>query len=148
MDSQEEALKKAKAAYRFHIMYYYSRYRTNIVSDDSLIRKLGCFARNVLHVALSIKKPYEYLSSYYRLISKNAGNYLISFDNWTIEEIMASLCDPDLVFPTRDMAFEDIVVQAPYKTEKLLEQFYGNYMELPPEEKRVGHIPQSIFLGE
>ena len=35
---------------------------------------------------------------------------------------------------------------APGNIEKLLEQFYGDYMTLPPEEKRIGHIPETIEL--
>ena len=35
--------------------------------------------------------------------------------------------------------FEGLDVNAPECTQKWLEHMYGNYMQLPPEEKRVTH---------
>lgn len=39
---------------------------------------------------------------------------------------------------TVDMRFEDIVISVPIGYERILTQLYGNYMEFPPIEKRVG----------
>lgn len=38
-----------------------------------------------------------------------------------------------------NLEFEGIVVRAPKEYDKWLTQVYGNYMQLPPEEKRVSH---------
>ena len=38
-----------------------------------------------------------------------------------------------------ELTFEGIPVMAPKEYDKWLTQVYGNYMQLPPEEKRVGH---------
>lgn len=44
-----------------------------------------------------------------------------------------------------DLRFEGMTVKAPKEYDKLLTQLYGDYMQLPPEEKRVGHHYTAIF---
>ena len=147
VDSKEIALKKAKQARKLHILYYYSKYWTNIVRTDSISKKMISIGKNILHLFISIRKPASYLAKYYTLVSQDTGHFLISYDSWTIKEIMDSFCGKNELYPPRDIQFEDIVVMAPRELEHQLESFYGNYMKLPPEEKRVGHIPHNIFLG-
>ena len=43
------------------------------------------------------------------------------------------------IFPTQDIQFEGVVVRAPYDVHSYLTEFYGDYMQIPPEEKRVMH---------
>ncbi|MBQ8291219.1 MAG: LicD family protein [Clostridia bacterium] len=45
----------------------------------------------------------------------------------------------EMLFPVRKAPFEDTVTYIPAQAEKYLELTYGNYMQLPPEEKRVIH---------
>ena len=48
-----------------------------------------------------------------------------------------------------DMPFEDIKVKVPVGYDKILRRCYGEYMELPPVEKRVNHMPVVLqFPGE
>lgn len=48
-----------------------------------------------------------------------------------------------------DMPFEDITVKVPEGYDRILRRNYGNYMELPPREQRVNHMPAAIqFPGE
>ena len=45
--------------------------------------------------------------------------------------------------------FEDINVQVPKGYDSILKRCYGDYRVLPPEEKRVNHMPVKIkFPGE
>lgn len=44
-----------------------------------------------------------------------------------------------------DLVFEGITVKAPKEYKKWLEQVYGDYMQLPPEEKRVTHHQAEII---
>jgi len=43
------------------------------------------------------------------------------------------------VFPVVDMPFEDIVVMVPNNSDKILRSLFGNYMQIPPKEKRPQH---------
>ena len=51
------------------------------------------------------------------------------------------------VFPTVKMNFENIQVEMPNNYDKVLSDIFGNYMELPPVEKRKNHYPHLLCLG-
>ncbi len=50
--------------------------------------------------------------------------------------------------PSRKVKFEDIEIYVPYNYDRILTIFYGDYMTLPPEEKRYNHAPEVIDFGE
>ena len=53
------------------------------------------------------------------------------------------------IFPTRDISFENIPLAFPNKIEDLLTDLYGDYMQIPPPEKRKNaHICTLKFPGE
>ena len=37
------------------------------------------------------------------------------------------------------LSFEGLEISAPSEYDKILKKLYGNYMELPPEDKRISH---------
>ena len=43
------------------------------------------------------------------------------------------------VFPVKDMPFEDIVVMVPNNPDAVLRSLFGDYMQIPPKEKRPQH---------
>lgn len=145
-ESIDEARAIAEKARRIHTLFYYSKYRTNIVASDSLMLKLKCIAKNILHRIISVRKPEQYLSDYYNTVRKNKGKYIISYDSWTMNDIMASFAEYDDVFPTSSIKFEGMYVSAPHDIHKHLSKAYGDYMTLPPEQDRVGHVPFNIEL--
>lgn len=51
------------------------------------------------------------------------------------------------VFPTAKMDFENIQVEMPNNYDRILSDIFGNYMELPPVEKRKNHYPHLLYLG-
>lgn len=50
--------------------------------------------------------------------------------------------------PPKKVKFEDIEVNVPNDYDKILTRLYGNYMELPPEDKRFRPAPEKIDFGE
>ena len=57
--------------------------------------------------------------------------------------------DPaDVLYPTRPVPFEDIQIRVPGKTEEYLTILYGDFMTLPPEEKRWNHYPAVLKFAE
>lgn len=52
------------------------------------------------------------------------------------------------ILPTRAMKFENIEIQVPNNYDEILKQTYGNYMELPPIDKRVNHAPLILKFEE
>ena len=51
------------------------------------------------------------------------------------------------VLPVKKMKFEKKMYCTP-KTDVHLKQLYGNYMELPPKDKRKSHSPMRIEFGD
>lgn len=48
------------------------------------------------------------------------------------------------VFPLKKVEFEGIQVNGPNNCDVVLSKEYGNYMELPPKDQRVGHCPSIL----
>ena len=52
----------------------------------------------------------------------------------------------DEMFPLKKYKFEDTEFYGPQKAEALLSRCYGDYMQLPPIEKRKPHYSNVKFL--
>lgn len=50
--------------------------------------------------------------------------------------------------PLKKVKFEDIEINVPNNYDKILTRLYGNYMELPPEDKRFRPAPNKIDFGD
>ena len=59
-----------------------------------------------------------------------------------------SLLNKDDIYPVKTMKFEDLEAMVPNNIEKLLELRYGDYMTLPPEDKRHNHPPYSLQFND
>lgn len=59
-----------------------------------------------------------------------------------------SMLDKSDIYPTRRMNFEGVSVKVPYKIEEYLSTRYGDYMKLPPEDKRHTHPPFSLKFND
>ena len=53
----------------------------------------------------------------------------------------------DDIYPLRAMPFEDVEVYVINRVEKVLTANYGDFMQLPPEEKRHNHLPEVLDFG-
>jgi lipopolysaccharide cholinephosphotransferase len=52
------------------------------------------------------------------------------------------------VFPLKNICFEEKYYSSPNDYDTFLKQTYGNYMELPPLEEQVAHMPDYISFEE
>lgn len=52
------------------------------------------------------------------------------------------------LYPLLDASFDDFKVKLPQNTDKLLTTIFGDYMKLPPKDKRINHRPVVIDFGE
>lgn len=59
-----------------------------------------------------------------------------------------NILDKDGMYPLIKMDFEDFKVAFPKNLDKFLRRQYGDYMELPPEEKRKTHCPYELQFEE
>ena len=56
--------------------------------------------------------------------------------------------DPNDFLPAQKAEFEDIKINVPKNYDKILTKLYGNYMQLPPEDKRFNPAHYEIDFGE
>lgn len=56
--------------------------------------------------------------------------------------------DRDDIFPVRWVPFEDMMVPIAYRAEKLLTDFYGDFMTPPPLDQRHEHYPDILNFGD
>ena len=74
-------------------------------------------------------------------ISKNAKTYANKkthrVGNFTASTVMS--CDKKVFDSFIEKEFEGFYVRVPSGYDQWLTEYYGDYMKLPPEEKRVSH---------
>ena len=105
----------------------------------SLINKILCFAMR----PLSIKTIWAIRN---RIASSSkCGNYYINYGSWYnyIKETIPIdyFGNPVLV------DFEDKQFYTPKQSHLILTQIYGDYMTLPPIEKRINHNPTRVVFN-
>ena len=49
--------------------------------------------------------------------------------------------------PTKEIQFEGVYFPVPNHTDKVLTDYYGNYMQIPSEESRVTHMFQIVYIN-
>ncbi len=113
-------------------------------------KSIVLFVSRCAHTAFKIFK----LSP--RFFYKKAKKYAVQYQNEDTDR-MAYMFDPERftsivykkdIYPTKKMKFESFEARVPQKIESYLTQRYGDYMTLPPEDKRHNHPPFQLNLGE
>lgn len=77
--------------------------------------------------------------------NKKETEYYVAFEtprSWTNAMKISD------VYPLKKVPFRDFEVNIPKNTHKLLERIFGDYMQLPPEDKRINHRPAVIDFGK
>ncbi len=62
-------------------------------------------------------------------------------------KVNTSIFDLNDIFPVRKTKFEDTYVYLPNKAEKLLTDYFGDYMKLPPVKDRHNHFPKKLVFN-
>lgn len=56
--------------------------------------------------------------------------------------------DTSTLFPTKDIAFDGMILRAPHDCDAYLHTLYGDYHELPPAEDRYTHLLRILDFGD
>lgn len=65
------------------------------------------------------------------------------------DDMSRNIIRPDELFPTRTTSFEGREFAIPAQAEKLLQDYYGNWQEIPPEDQRPpAHVRSVEWVGE
>lgn len=104
----------------------------------SNIDKLKYYLKSLIYLVFgpSVKKAIKKRETMYRAYSYDSSAWVANYGGaWGKKEIM-----PKSVFGEgTDGLFEGIQVKLPQNYDEYLTRMYGDYMTLPPKEKRVGH---------
>jgi len=99
-----------------------------------ILRICGITAKRCRKAYLKLATAYQKADGIYMEYSdRHAENTIVEYGD---------------LFPLQPHAFEDTVMYLPNHAEKILRNFYGDYMTLPPPEERRAHAPVRICFGE
>lgn len=124
---EQKQVKKKEVWYKKRIACEYT-----LPNDNTVIRKVKKFVLRT--IAPSIKKILYNREELHKTIPKSS--LLINYGGaWGEREIISA----DWLGTGKKLIFEGLSLNVPVEYDKYLKQIYGEYMKLPPKEKRKGH---------
>lgn len=120
-----------------------------IVPFGGVKGKLVSFMLFILHWLMVIFRiSPRWLYRKYTEASTRFNNVKTEFvTNFRCLEIEETKLTHDEIYPLKQLPFEDTMVNVINEYERSLERLFGNYMELPPVEKRHNHCPEILDFG-
>lgn len=99
-------------------------------------KKIGIIKKVFKLIPFSFNFCFKNINQLYSKYDFDTSNIVVNYCGaWGDREIMKK----EWIEPLIDLDFEGIKVKAPNNYQEYLTHMYGNYMELPPIEKRVSH---------
>lgn len=101
----------------------------------------------LLH-AMLVVVPYSCLRSWTeRLMRVGEGKNRENYVGWASHYDFRKQTMPKSWYePSCEVNYSGKMYSAPGKWKEMLGRLYGDYMQLPPKEKRVGHVPEHVKL--
>lgn len=136
---QVMALKNRYDKYSLLVAQSMKRYSIRDILSSLFKLKLRYFLSQIFCV---FYKKYKYsiykqrYSDCVEDIKRSKGNFLVSYDGpYGVGEVLEKKIFSESVL----LPFEDMTIEAPIGYEQYLKSIYGDYMKLPPEDKRISH---------
>ena len=117
----------------------------SVKSSDSSIRRF--FQKIIKAMPISFvnwieKKSISYCKLYENKTTKNITCYF-----WRMTQSKKYVFRLDRMLPVKDILFENHKVMIMNSPEYYLEKMYGDYMQLPPVEKRSSHLNGKVVIN-
>lgn len=121
-----------------------------VIPFDGIVYHILHFACEIVHFCLNVFhiKPatlYQKFVSTATQYNCQEYEYVTSYED---NQCLKCKVKIDDLFPLKKVKFEDTEAYVPNNNETYLNQIYGNFMEIPPVEKRVNHAPIKIDFGD
>ncbi len=119
----------------------------NIGGVVGILSKVICF---VTHYALKLwpNRGVHLFNMYTKECMKSNNEDTSIYTVYQVPDVENCIVDRNDVIPYIQGEFEGEMVNIPHEYDKILKNMYGEYMELPPEDKRVNHAADIIDFGE
>lgn len=145
--ARNKQMKKALFLRKLYMTKNVNFYTSSVFTKGNLMGRIAC---GLMHYAWKVLPvTNEWLAKKWK---ENATRYhgtskvVTQFNDTMIWESRISMDD---LFPLVELPFEDIKIKVPKNYDKILRELYGDYMQLPPKEKRQNHYPYILqFEGE
>lgn len=142
--------KMIKKTDNYKRLVLYSKCKYNIVKSDSVKKRAECqikrLASNIMKITgKNSKKIYQRYLDY---LQKNKGNSITSFELVETYEKIAFVSSYEEMFPVIYLPFEDMQVPMIKNYDVILTRLYGDYMAMPPIEKRWNAAPVVLDFGD
>lgn len=102
--------------------------------------------RNILYPHKHQKRYYKSFITAEDHVRETRGNYYFCY--FHVYPVKKELFDKSIFDSFEMIPFEDIMIRVPIKYDKYLSQLFGDYMQLPPEEKRKRHYTPNLEVVE
>ena len=142
--------KMIKKTDNYKRLVLYSKCKFHVVKSDPIKKRLEChikrFASNVLKITgNNSKKIYQ---RYLNYLEKNKGDNITGFELVETYEKIAFVSTYEEMFPVVYLPFEDMQVPMIKNYDEVMTKLYGDYMSIPPIEKRWNAAPLVLDFGD
>lgn len=107
--------------------------------------KINYAIRCALGALMSLKDYTWWYRKFDRFVSSSTGSSLCTVPTGR-GHFRGELRSKEVLYPLRDAAFETLNVKIPHQAETYLTQLYGDYMQIPSEDKQEKHFYTNIKL--
>ena len=109
-------------------------------------RRVHCFESFNFSVLIAYMLfPIVWIAKYCVDVLNNLFNNDLRMNEMAVDDFRQQKHYSDYV-PTKEIQFEGLRFSAPNRIEKVLTDYYGDYLEIPPEEQRETHINDIVYI--
>ena len=147
---KERLNRMIKVTDNYKRMILYSSCKYKIIPTDNIIKILSCGIKRMMYHILKLtgwtsKKIYN---SYLKYLNKNSGINTTCFELVETYQKITFVSSYDEMFPVVYIDFEDMKVPINKNYHEILTRMYGDYMAMPPMEKRWNAAPVVLDFGD
>ena len=150
MDSKSVAEEKITDAFALHRRYVWRKYDMHLTKRAGVRANLKTVVKILYHEYAKRRwTPEEVVREYESLVEEHTSeDFVITYDPWMQSEVKASFMKYEDCFPETKIEFCGEMFPIFKNYDLYLKNTYGNYMQMPPEDKRVNHPPFALDLND
>lgn len=144
-DNEEEYLKLYNEYQKVARLFVLRQCAFPETPPDSLKRKVKSFLKMCVSLMLKLIPHKLFVKKLESIMTKYNNQETARYGNYSYFEPTNLFKD---IYPLEKGIFENIEINLPNDWDYHLSSRYGDYMQMPPEEERLGHKPYILEFGE